>query len=375
MSIKQKIAIVSVINDLVTDRRVDKTCMLLTEEGYKVILVGRKKKDSLDLSKKPYEMKRFRLIFESGIIFYLEYNLRLLFFLLAKKKHLLWSNDLDTLLPNFICSKLQQIELIYDSHEIFCEVPELKNAPIKKKIWETLESFTLPKIKFKITVNESIAQWFQKRYATDFLVVRNINSIPRNLILKSRAELDLPENKNIILLQGAGINIDRGAEELVDAMAYLDGIQLVIIGGGDVIELLKQKSVSKALEDKITFLPKLKPEELMHYTKCADLGISIDKNTNLNYEYSLPNKLFDYIHAGIPILASRLIEIEKIIKQYEIGYFIDEHNPKHIAQRIQECLLHPDYLKWKQNTKLAAEALNWEQEKQKLQQLIQSVKI
>lgn len=113
----------------------------------------------------------------------------------------------------------------------------------------------------------------------------------------------------------------------------------------------------------------------MHYTKCADLGISIDKNTNLNYEYSLPNKLFDYIHAGIPILASRLIEIEKIIKQYEIGYFIDEHNPMHIAQRIQECLLHPDYLKWKQNTKLAAEALNWEQEKQKLQQLIQSVKI
>lgn len=375
MSIKQKIAIVSVINDLVTDRRVDKTCMLLTEEGYKVILVGRKKKDSLDLSKKPYEMKRFRLIFESGIIFYLEYNLRLLFFLLAKKKHLLWSNDLDTLLPNFICSKLQQIELIYDSHEIFCEVPELKNAPIKKKIWEALESFTLPKIKFRITVNESIAQWFRTRYTTDFLVVRNINSIPRNLILKSRAELDLPENKNIILLQGAGINIDRGAEELVDAMAYLDGIQLVIIGGGDVIELLKQKSVSKALEDKITFLPKLKPEELMHYTKCADLGISIDKNTNLNYEYSLPNKLFDYIHAGIPILASRLIEIEKIIKQYEIGYFIDEHNPMHIAQRIQECLLHPDYLKWKQNTKLAAEALNWEQEKQKLQQLIQSVKI
>ena len=253
MSIKQKIAIVSVINDLVTDRRVDKTCLLLTEEGYKVILVGRKKKDSLDLSKKPYEMKRFRLIFESGIIFYLEYNLRLLFFLLAKKKHLLWSNDLDTLLPNFICSKLQQIELIYDSHEIFCEVPELKNAPIKKKIWEALESFTLPKIKFRITVNESIAQWFRTRYTTDFLVVRNINSIPRNLILKSRAELDLPENKNIILLQGAGINIDRGAEELVDAMAYLDGIQLVIIGGGDVIELLKQKSVSKALEDKITF--------------------------------------------------------------------------------------------------------------------------
>ena len=373
MSKKQKTAIVSVINDLVTDRRVDKTCMCLKEEGYRVILIGRKLKNSLPVQHKRYETIRMRLLFRKGVLFYLEFQLRLFLLLFFKKKDLLWSNDLDTLLPNYLCSQFFSIPLVYDSHEIFCEVPELKNSPLKKKTWEFLEKKLITKNKFRITVNESIAKWFLSKYHTTFSVIRNISDPPEFSVSKSRNELNLPSEKKIIILQGAGINIDRGAEELVEAMHYVGDFLLLIIGSGDVIERLKLKSIKLELQDKIRFIPKLSPEELFAFTACADLGISIDKNTNINYQFSLPNKLFDYLHAGIPVLASRLCEIEKVILKYQVGNFIENHQPEHIAQKIVESLSHPDYENWKMNTKKIKEELNWTNEKKVLIDLIREI--
>ena len=215
-------AIVSVINDLVTDRRIHKTCTLLTEQGYEITLVGRVLKNSLPLDERPYKTHRMKLWFEKGVAFYAEFTIRLFFFLLKNKASLLVANDLDTLFPNYYFSKRRKISLIYDSHEIFCEVPELQETPLKKKIWERLEKLIVPKLKYCITVNQSIATWFNQKYKVDFKVVRNIpDKISVNKI-KTRAELNLPTNKKIILLQGAGINIQRGAEEAVEAMQYID---------------------------------------------------------------------------------------------------------------------------------------------------------
>ena len=204
-------------------------------------------------------------------------------------------------------------------------------------------------------------------------MVRNISDPPEFSVSKSRNELNLPSEKKIIILQGAGINIDRGAEELVEAMHYVGDFLLLIIGSGDVIERLKLKSIKLELQDKIRFIPKLSPEELFAFTACADLGISIDKNTNINYQFSLPNKLFDYLHAGIPVLASRLCEIEKVILKYQVGNFIENHQPEHIAQKIVESLSHPDYETWKMNTKKIKEELNWTNEKKVLIDLIREI--
>jgi glycosyltransferase involved in cell wall biosynthesis len=83
----------------------------------------------------------------------------------------------------------------------------------------------------------------------------------------------------------------------------------------------------------------------------------------LNHKYSLPNKLFEYLHAGVPVLASRLIEQEKIISQYDVGTFIDDHNPEHMARKIKEIFGDPELLnRWKQNTRRVREELNWETE-------------
>jgi glycosyltransferase involved in cell wall biosynthesis len=373
--LKKKKIIVSVINDLVTDQRVSRTCSVLFDLHYKVLLVGRVQKSSNPLEKRDYDCKRMKLLFESGPLFYLFFNIRLFFVLLFSKADVLLANDLDTLLPNYLVSKLKGIPLIYDSHEIFCEVPELQNNPNKKRIWEKLESWIVPKLKYCITVNQSIADYFSNKYKIPFIFVRNIPHYPKIVVLKSRSELNLPLTKKIVILQGAGINVERGAEELVEAFQYLnDNYLLLIIGSGDVIYQLKENTIKYQLQNKVKFIDKIPASELRHYTSNANLGVTIDKDSNMNYHFSLPNKVFDYMHAGIPILATKLPEIENLINTYHIGTFIENHDPKHIASQIHDFLSSKEYLEYKSNTVIAAVANNWKSEKQKLIQLFESIK-
>ncbi len=263
--------------------------------------------------------------------------------------------------------------MIYDSHEIFCEVPELKETPFKKRIWESVEKRIVPKLKYCITVNHSIANYFKEKYGTDFKVVRNISPPINGKPIKDKSELGIKPGIKMLVLQGAGINIQRGSEEMVLAMKYLENTVLFIIGGGDVWKELERLVVENKLEEKVRMIKRLPKNELMNYTANADLGISIDKDTNMNYRFSLPNKIFDYIQAGVPILASRLKEIEAIVAQFNIGGFIDGHEPQHIAERVKQMLNSPDHKLWKENTKQAQRTLTWEEERKVLINLIQCI--
>ena len=370
----KKIAFVSVINDLVTDNRVNKTCMALIECGYDVTLVGRKLSNSLPIPNWTFKTIRLKMIFKKGPLFYFFFNLRLFFVGLINKTDLFYANDLDTLAPMFLLSKLKKKPLIYDSHELFCEVPELKASRIKKSIWQKLEGYIIPKLQTCITVNVSIAKIYEAKYNVPFYIIRNISDFDQSFIPKSRVQLSLPEDKKIILLQGAGINVDRGAEELIDAMEFVQNAVLYIIGSGDVWENLKQKvSFNKSIQNKVVLINKLPKSELINYTFNADLGLSIDKNTNLNYLYSLPNKIFDYIQAEIPILASRLPEIENIILQYKIGDFIDDHNPKTIANKLNEMLYSQQLSSFKKYLAIAKKEITWKSEKEKLLTIIKNI--
>lgn len=367
--------IVSVTNDLSTDQRVDRICNTLHRNGFDVLLIGRELSNSKALQLRSYQTHRMKLWFEKGVLFYASFNISLFFLLLFVKSDILLANDLDTLPANFLCSKIKSQKLVYDSHEYFTGVPEIQNRPFVKKTWKAFERFIVPKIKYAYTVNESISKLYKEEYNIDFKVVRNLPVEIKNTVkTKSRNELSLPEDKKIIVLQGSGINVDRGGEEAVQAMEFMNNSILLIIGSGDVIDELKKISEQPGIRGKVIFKGKLPYADMLEYTCNADAGISFDKDTNINYRFSLPNKIFDYIQCGIPVLASRLPEIEKVISHYQVGDFIENHEPKHIAKKLTEMLFDKQkQADWKENAAKTAKILNWENEERNILQIFSTL--
>lgn len=367
---KKPKAIVSVINDLYTDQRVDKVCNFLCDQGYDVLLVGRKRKNSLTLPDRKYKMHRMRLLFDKGALFYAEYNLRLFFFLLVRRARLLVSNDLDTLLANYIVNLFKsKTRLVYDSHEYFTEVPELEGRAAKK-IWEKIEGFIFPKLQTIYTVNQSIAEMYGKKYNKDLFVVRNVSPLWEAKNLLSKTELGLPEDRPILIIQGAGINIDRGGEEAVEAMNHINNAYLVIVGDGDVVPQLKEYVKENNLNKKVLFFGKQSYQRMMNYTYYASIGLTLDKDTNINYRFSLPNKLFDYIHTNTAIICTSLIEIKRIVNTYSVGKELEILTAENLARVINELLENQKELKnFQDNCILAKQELNWEKETEVLKKI------
>lgn len=356
-----KKVIVSVTNDLSTDQRVDKVCNTLISMGFDVELVGRILPESLPLSRN-YKTTRMKLLFRKGPFFYAEYNIRLWLYLMFHKSGLLVSNDLDTLPANYLAHKLKGIPVVYDSHEYYTETPELVYRPFVQGVWQRIEKCIFPHLTDIITVNDSIAGLYERKYGKKLNVVRNLPRKSVSVYKITPEDLGFKSDEHLIILQGAGINIQRGAEEAIQAMEFVNNARLLIIGGGDVIDDLKKLAEDKNLNGKVIFMPRKPYNELMEYTSVADIGLTLDKDTNINYRFSLPNKLFDYINALTPVLASPLPEIRKIVEDYNVGLLIENHDPEHIASKINFMLSNNYKSLLKDNLVKASADLNWESE-------------
>lgn len=371
---KKPKVIVSVINDLNTDQRVHKVCSFIENQGYDVLLVGRILKSSQEMEYRSYRTKRFRMYYEKGALFYAWFNFRLFWFLLFRPSTILVSNDLDTLLPNYLVSKLKGKKLIYDSHEYFTEVPELISRPKVKAVWERIEHFIFPKLKFVSTVNQSIAEKYLEKYGVSLKVVRNVSPLWNPSHIRTKKELGIPEGKHILIMQGAGLNVDRGVEEAIRMMPFLENVVLIIVGNGDIIPDMKKLVEKENWQDRVLFFGKRPYSELLQFTQQADLGLSFDQPTNPNYLFSLPNKIFDYIHTYTPIICSDLVEVARLVKTYEVGEVVSNFDPQHLANQIQSVLNNPELMeRWKNNCKLAASKENWEVEVQQLNEFYPKV--
>ncbi len=363
-----KKAVVSVTNDLINDQRAHKICLTLMQQQYEVWLVGRKLKNSLPIELNVYKTKRIRLLINKGPLFYAFFNIHLFFYLLFKKADLLYSNDLDTLLPNFIISKIKKIPLLYDSHEYFTEVPELIGRPTTRKIWLWIEKKLLSRMDFMITVSASIAKQYEEKYNIKAIVVRNVP-------LKKGQNPEMPEiyfdKKNILIYQGS-LNKGRGLENMILSMQYLPEANLVIAGKGDIEKSLRNIVKQNNIKN-VFFIGIQRPENLYSYTFHATLGISVEESTGLNYLYALPNKIFDYIQAGIPVMVSELPEMNKIIEKYKVGFINTHTETQKFATKIREAIFNEELMQqWKTNTIAAGKELIWENESEKLIDILEN---
>jgi len=300
---------------------------------------------------------------------YAEFNLKLLGRLLIARTDYFLANDLDSLLPNYVASRLRLKKIFYDTHEYFTGVPELKDSPVKKKIWKALEDWIFPRLPIVYTVNDSVRQAYEKEYPVQIEVIRNVPVSSPNIIRPP-----IPphwKGKKILLMQGAGINNGRGGIELLAAMRLLDEqYHLVYIGSGTQWDLIAEKRVAWKLEDRVDMIGKVAPAQLKGYTALAHIGFSLDSFDDINYLFNLPNKIFDYIQAGVPVIATAIPEVKKIIEGYNCGTCIPDLEPGTIANATRSMIDDQDsYHHYQQNCKNAAIVLCWENESKKLENI------
>ena len=359
----EKKIFVAVTNDISTDYRVHKIASYLRDNNFLVTVYGRVLPNTIKV-KRDYKIIRKKHLFNQHFLFYAEYNLRLFFFLVSRKYDFILANDLDTLPACFFASKLKNTNLVYDSHELFSEGPELQGRPFVKGFWRKLEDFFLPRIKKAYTVSDSIADFYDKKYQNKMGVIRNVPLKEDATIFE---EVTFPTDQKTILYQGV-LNPGRGLKPMIKALKFIDNLDLIIIGYGKVEQELKEFVSQEKMSKRVHFLGRISREKLANYTKKATLGMVLEEPLGKSFEFSLPNKLFDYIHEELPIIAGNLIEISNIIHTYKVGVIIDDYTPEKIAAKINEVLSDPDLiLKTKENQQKAKEILCWEIERKKLE--------
>ena len=361
---------VSVISDLTTDQRVIRISSTLKEMGFDVHVIARSFKNSLPLDHYPFSASRIRCWFNKGFLQYAEFNLKLFFKLLSCPTDYFLANDLDVLLPNYLVSRWRNKKIFYDTHEYFTGVPELRQSPFKRKLWKKIEDYIFPRLPVVYTVNDSVKAMYEQEYGNSLSVIRNV-PVTANI-----DPIPMPESwvgRYILLMQGAGINHGRGGLELLESMKYVDDrFLLVFIGSGTAWETIAAYRKSWNLENKVVMMGKMRPYALKQYTQLAHLGFSLDSYNDTNYLFNLPNKIFDYIHAGVPIIATDIPEVKKIIKQFDCGICLPSLEPHLIAETVISLFNDTNrYEQLKMNAGTAAPQLCWELESITLKHIYQ----
>ena len=343
----------------------------LAEAGYAVTLVGRKKRNSVKLEIDQIDIHRFKCFFNSGALFYMEINIRIFWHVLFNKMDAVCAVDLDTIAGVTSAARFKNIPVVFDAHEWFTEVPELIGRNRVRNVWKKIETIFVPKSTARYTVNDSLAQIFSKQFNIPFDVVRNVpavsNYAPPKMPEHSDAHTAVTrELQKVILYQGA-LNKGRGIEASILAMKQLDEFELWLVGEGDLSQFLRAMVDQENLSDRVKFLGYKTPNELKAITASAYLGLNLLEGESQNYYYSLANKFFDYMQAGVPSLNMRFPEYERILSDYPCGCMIDMCEPMAISSIVLE--LAKDEKQYKDMVQSSIEAriiFNWDIEKEHL---------
>ncbi len=350
----------TVTNDLNYDQRMQRIADTLQKNGYDVLLIGFERPRSLTLPVWSFKGERLVLRNTVGKSFYLEYNYKLYRRLCQLKPDLICSIDLDTLSAGYFASRRLGCPLVFDAHEYYSELPEVVSRPLIKRFWAGLEAWLSPKVAHNYTVSQSIARELEQRYGQPYAFIPNYPRLADSQLRSAPGTDHTPSQPPFVLYQGA-LNQGRGLEAAIQAFSGLD-IPLHIAGEGDLSQELREWAQKQEGETQnIQFLGYKPPHELKAYTASAWLGLNLLENRGLSYYYSLSNKFFDYIHAGIPQICMDFPEYRSINEQYEVAILISDTRPESIRIAVQHLFDDPQrYKRLQNNCLLARQAFCWE---------------
>ncbi|HYF30957.1 MAG TPA: glycosyltransferase [Chitinophagaceae bacterium] len=346
-------------NDPKYDQRMRRICHSLQAEGYEITLMGTNLRSNNKPSSASYRQVQLNCFFRKGKLFYAEFHFRAFFRLMFLSFDAVCAVDLDAALPSLMASRLRNKQRIYDAHELFCELPEIIARPGIYKAWKWLERRCLPRFRHGYTVSDSISAEYNRLYGHRYITIRNIS------LLEDRPAGTNPIGQAYILYQGA-LNEGRGIEFLLPAMQYVP-LPLVICGEGNFSAKARRIVQELNLQDKVLFRGMIEPSELYPYTHHATIGLNLGDGSGLNNYLSLNNKLFDYIHAGLPQVMMDFPEFRKVNEQFEVAVLVKDLQVQAIAEAINGLLDNKEhYHRLKSNCNQARFVLNWQEESKKL---------
>jgi glycosyltransferase involved in cell wall biosynthesis len=358
---KRKKITVLVSNDLTTDQRMQKICQSLERHDFDVTFLGRRlsKNQETFSEKYGFHWGRLSLFFLKGKAFYLELNFRLFLFLLFRKMDLVVAVDYDTLPAAWLNRKVKGVDYFFDAHEYFTEVPELEGRKFSKMVWSWVGKICIPSAHTALTVNASLANLYQNHFDKKFTYIRNCPQA------RHCSDFGLGYSSKRMVYQGA-LNKGRGLESAILAMQSLKDYTLELYGIGDKEVELKEMVGKLGLQSQVLFMGRKSPEVLKLHTVGAFCGLNLLERYSKNYYYSLANKFFDYVQAGVPVITMDFPEYRNLNQEHSVALLLEDCGPEHLIRAVGELEQESVYRDLVAQMKSASEKWVWEKEESRL---------
>lgn len=376
---KKRISMI-LLNPFTHDARVDREAKSLVESGYEVLVYAMYRaplprheiRNGYEICRIDVSSVGFGDFNISPALKYLAFIRKLWKISKNRPADYYHSHDANSLLATYPLVKRDRAQWVYDAHELESG-RSFSSGRLNKlyyRIWPIPERVFIRRVDSVMCVNGSIADILAKTYEIERpAIVRNV---PRHAPISKtellRSDLQLTSSDFIILYQGL-LAKNRGIDATIKAIQLLgDRYHLVLLGDGHHQAALANIARKLGVENRVHFLGYVPPSRLLSYTSSADVGTSLIEDSSLSYYYSLPNKFFEYIMAGVPVVASDFPEMGKIIREFDIGELVhDPSSPQAVASAIERILSTPSrYQEMVHNTHQAANKLNWENEQKQL---------
>ncbi len=308
---------------------------------------------------------------KNSIHYYLTFLTILYKELLKTDSKIYIAEDIFTLPIVTFVAKLRGAKLYYNSREFYAFLAGLRNKPTIQAIIRILENFFIKKVDIVFVTGDGDAEFLQDYYGiSNTIVIRNLPlnqkaSDPKDF----RKMLNIPISNTILLYQGVILE-GRGFEPLMHAMTKIKNCNLVVLGTGVFRDKYEKLAVELEIEKRIHFLGNIDQSDLINYTAGADIGVSLIENISKSYYYALPNKLFEYIMANIPVLISDLPQMKKIVEDYKVGRFVSLDTNGDLEKILAEMINDNEKINnYKSKTIEASKELNWQREFEKVKYL------